>query len=240
MSKSGTLIYEGKAKSLFQTDNSDELLVEFRDDTSAFDGQRIEQLSNKGKMNNCFNAFIMTTLQNAGIPTHFIAQIDETHSRVKHLDMIPIECVIRNRAAGGLCKRLGIKRGIELTPPLLEFFLKNDALHDPMVAENHILQFGWASKDDLDQMTKLTNQTNDLLKPLFHKAGMILVDFKLEFGRSKGHILLGDEFSPDGCRIWDIETGESLDKDRFRQSQGMVVESYQTVADRLGIKIPIN
>ena len=229
-------LYSGKAKSVFKTDDPDRYVLAFRNDTSAFDGVKVEQLDRKGMVNNKFNAFIMAKLQAAGIPTHFESLLGDTESVVKRLDMLPIECVVRNFAAGSLVKRLGVTEGQALTPPTFETFLKDDALHDPMINESHIRSFGWATDEQMARMKALTYEVNDILKSLFLDAGMLLVDYKLEFGvYSDGEIYLGDEFSPDGCRIWDKETREKLDKDRFRQDLGNVVESYELVGRRLGI-----
>ncbi len=228
-------LYAGKAKSVFSTDDPDRFVLVFRDDTSAFDGQKKEQLDRKGMVNNRFNAFIMEKLEAAGIPTHFEGLLSPTESLVKKLDMIPVECVVRNVAAGNLCRRLGVEEGRDLNPPTFELFLKNDELHDPMVNESLAITFGWATADELAEMKRLTHQVNDVLKSLFADAGMLLVDYKLEFGRSGGRVVLGDEFSPDGCRIWDRETRKKMDKDRFRQGLGEVIESYEEVGRRLGI-----
>jgi len=217
------------------TDDPDLLVLQFRDDTSAFDGEIIEQLSEKGAINNQFNAFIMTRLAEAGIPTHFVERLSATDALVKRLDMIPVECVVRNKAAGSLVRRLGVDEGLDFDPPLFELFLKNDALHDPMITEHHVEAFGWATRDEMARMHELTLQTNTVLKAMFDEAGLQLVDFKLEFGRFHGEIVLGDEFSPDGCRLWDKATGEKKDKDRFRQKLGGVLEAYREVAERLGI-----
>ena len=233
-------IAAGKAKSMFTTNNPDELLMEFRDDASAFDGKKRASLAGKGAVNNQFNAFIMNYLGNNGIEHHLIDLIDNTHSLVRSLDMFPIECVIRNRATGSICKRLGTKDGLILKKPLFEFFLKDDDLGDPLINRNHIVSFGWAKDDQLDEMIKISHEVNDLLTKLFSNSGMILVDFKLEFGVSNKKILLGDEFTPDGCRLWDDQTLEKLDKDRFRQDLGDVIESYHMVAHRLGMQIKVD
>lgn len=233
----GEEIYSGKAKSVFESERDDALILHFRNDTSAFDGERIEQLDRKGMVNNKFNAFIMQHLEHQGVATHFIELLSDTECLVRRLDMIPIECVVRNVASGSICKRLGIEDGLELTPPTFEFFLKNDALHDPMVNESHIATFGWADPASVAYMQKTTFEVNQILSKLFADAGMLLVDFKLEFGRQGDQIFLGDEFSPDGCRIWDIETREKLDKDRFRKGLGGVVEAYEAVANRLGLAL---
>ena len=230
-------LYSGKAKSVYLTDNPDKLILHFRNDTSAFDGQKIEQLERKGEVNNKFNAFIMEKLQNAGVPTHFERLLSAQEAVVKKLTMIPVECVVRNIAAGSLCKRLGVQEGLDLSPPTFEFFLKNDALHDPMINEYHIRAFGWATASQIEQMKSLSFQVNDVLKALFAEAGLLLVDYKLEFGDFHGQVVLGDEFTPDGCRLWDAQTRKKLDKDRFRQGLGGVVEAYEEVARRLGVPL---
>ena len=228
-------LYAGKAKSVYLTDDDDYLIIHFRNDTSAFDGERIEQLDRKGMVNNKFTAFIMDKLEAAGIKTHHVKLLSDEEVVVRKLDMLPIECVVRNISAGSICKRLGVEEGLDLNPPTFEFFLKNDALHDPMLNDYHIRSFGWATEEEIAQMKKLTFQVNDILKKMFADAGMLLVDYKLEFGRFKGELLLGDEFSPDGCRLWDMETRKKLDKDRFRQGLGGVIEAYEEVGQRLGI-----
>ena len=231
-------LYRGKAKTVYYTDDSDKLILHFRNDTSAFDGEKIEQLDGKGEVNNKFNHFIMTKLEEAGIATQVEALVSDTESLVKKLDMIPVECVVRNLSAGSLVRRLGVEEGKELSPPIFEFFLKNDALHDPMVNDYHILSFGWATESQIAQMKALTFKVNSVLKALFDEAGMLLVDYKLEFGVDKdGNIVLGDEFTPDGCRLWDKETRKKMDKDRFRQGLGSVVETYIEVAERLGLSL---
>lgn len=232
-------LYRGKAKTVYLTDDSEKLILEFRNDTSAFDGEKIEQLDRKGEVNNKFNHFIMTKLEEAGISTQVEALLSDTDSLVKKLDMIPVECVVRNVAAGSLVRRLGVEEGLMLNDkPIFEFFLKNDALHDPMVNDYHITAFGWATEAQIAEMKRLTFAVNDVLKALFDEGGMILVDYKLEFGLdADGNIILGDEFSPDGCRLWDKETRKKMDKDRFRQGLGSVVETYIEVAERLGLKL---
>ena len=216
-------IAAGKAKSMFTTNNPNELIMEFRDDASAFDGKKRASLAGKGAVNNQFNAFIMDYLGDNGVDHHLINLMDNTHSLVHSLDMFPIECVIRNRATGSICRRLGTEDGLILEKPLFEFFLKDDDLGDPLI--NRI---------------STSHKVNELLTKLFADSGMILVDFKLEFGVSNGKILLGDEFTPDGCRLWDDETLEKLDKDRFRQDLGDVIESYHMVAHRLGMQIKVD
>jgi len=236
MKRTGSL-YSGKAKSLFLTENPKLLVMEFRDDTSAFDGERIEKLDRKGMVNNRFNAFVLEKLESAGVATHFEKLLSDTESLVKCLEMIPVECVIRNIATGSLCKRYGIDDGLELDPPTFEFFLKDDARHDPLINDYHIQSFGWASPAEVEVMKEVTFRVNDVLGELFRSEGMILVDFKVEFGRFEGELLLGDEFTPDGCRLWDMETRKKLDKDRFRRGLGGVVEAYEEVAARLGVDL---
>ncbi|AMW80211.1 phosphoribosylaminoimidazolesuccinocarboxamide synthase [Acinetobacter sp. TGL-Y2] len=232
-----TLLYTGKAKSVYETDSADHLILVFRDDASAFNGEKIEQLDRKGKVNNRFNAFIMEKLAAAGIETHFEKLLNQNEVLVKKLNMIPVECVIRNYAAGSLCRRLGVEEGLELTPPTFELFYKDDALGDPMVNESQAIALGWATADQLQRMKELTHQVNVVLKDLFAEGNMLLVDFKLEFGVFHDRIVLGDEFSPDGCRLWDKDTKKKLDKDRFRQGLGGVVEAYEEVATRIGVDL---
>ncbi|PCJ46079.1 MAG: phosphoribosylaminoimidazolesuccinocarboxamide synthase [Moraxellaceae bacterium] len=228
-------LYAGKAKSVYTTDDADKLILLYRNDTSAFDGKKIEQLDRKGMVNNKFNAFIMEKLQAAGIETHFDKLLSDQESLVKKLDMMPIECVVRNVTAGSICKRLGLEEGLDLNPPTFEFFLKNDPLGDPMINEFHIESFGWAEAEHVERMKELTFQVNDVLKALFDAGNMILVDYKLEFGLFEGRVILGDEFTPDGCRLWDKDTRKKLDKDRFRQGLGGVVEAYEEVGGRIGV-----
>ncbi|MFJ3049080.1 phosphoribosylaminoimidazolesuccinocarboxamide synthase [Pseudomonas nitroreducens] len=230
-------LYRGKAKSVYTTDDADRIVLLFRNDTSAFDGKRIEQLDRKGMVNNKFNAFIMQKLEAAGIPTQFDALLSDNEVLVKKLAMIPVECVVRNYAAGSLVRRLGVEEGLQLTPPTFELFLKNDALGDPFINESHVQAFGWATLEQLAEMKAYSFKVNEVLSKLFDDAGLLLVDFKLEFGLFHGKIVLGDEFSPDGCRLWDKETRKKMDKDRFRQGLGDVIEAYEEVAHRLGVPL---
>jgi len=230
-------LYRGKAKTVYSTENPDLLILEFRNDTSALDGERIEQFDRKGMINNKFNHFIMSKLAEAGIPTQMEALLSDNEALVKKLEMVPVECVMRNRAAGSLVKRLGVEEGTILNPPLFDLFLKDDARHDPMINESYCETFGWVSKENLARMRELTYKANDVLSQLFSDAGLILVDFKLEFGLFHGEVTLGDEFSPDGARLWDKETLNKMDKDRYRQSLGGLIEAYEEVANRLGVKL---
>lgn len=231
------LIYTGKAKSVYATDNPDYLILHFRNDASAFNGEKVASLDRKGMVNNRFNSFIMQKLAEAGIQTHFERQLSDDEVLVKRLQMIPVECVVRNFAAGGLMKRLGLQEGLPLLPPTYELFYKDDKLGDPMLSESTAIALGYATSDELTQMKAITHQVNEVLSKLFDDGGLILVDFKLEFGLFQGRVVLGDEFSPDGCRLWDKATKKKLDKDRFRQGLGDVVEGYEEVARRIGVPL---
>ena len=230
-------LYKGKAKTVYATDDADLLWLVFRNDTSAFDGAKLAKLDRKGEVNNKINAFIMGKLEAAGIRTHFVRLLSDTESLVKKLKMIPVECVVRNVVAGSMSTRLGIPEGQVLPRPVFEFFYKSDALHDPMVNDAHVEVLGWASRDEIEEMKSLTFRVNDVLKPLFAAAGITLVDYKLEFGMYHGEMLLGDEFTPDGCRLWDSTSQEKMDKDRFRRDLGNVIEMYMEVARRIGVPL---
>jgi len=230
-------LYRGKAKTVYTTENPDLLVLEFRNDTSALDGERIEQFDRKGMINNKFNHFIMQKLEQAGIPTQMERLLSDNEVLVKKLDMVPVECVIRNRAAGSLVKRLGVEEGLVLNPPLFDLFLKDDAKHYPMVNESYCKTFGWVNEENLARMKELSYKTNDVLSKIFGDAGLILVDFKLEFGLFKGEVVLGDEFSPDGSRLWDSKSLEIMEKDRYRQSLGGLIEAYEEVAKRIGVNL---
>ncbi|HZP89182.1 MAG TPA: phosphoribosylaminoimidazolesuccinocarboxamide synthase [Burkholderiales bacterium] len=231
-------LYKGKAKTVYATDDPNRLIMHYRDDVSAFDGVKLAKLDLKGETNNKINAYVMGKLAQAGVATHFIGVLNERESLVKAMKMIPVECVVRNIVAGSMAKRYGIEEGRRLPEPIFEFFLKSDALHDPLVNEDHIRVLGWATADEIAQMKRLTHKVNELLKPMFAAAGIDLVDYKLEFGHPlddpNGPVVLGDEFTPDGCRLWDAKTGEKLDKDRFRRDLGSVIEHYREVAQRIG------
>lgn len=228
------LIYKGKAKSVYNTDHPDYVIMHFRNDASAFNGERMASLERKGAVNNLFNTFIMNKLAEAGIETHLEEQLSDTEALVKRLVMLPVECVVRNHAAGGLVKRLGLTEGQALTPPTFELFYKDDKLGDPMLSESTAVALGYATQEQLDEMKRLSYKVNEVLGALFDQGGLMLVDFKLEFGMFQGRLVLGDEFSPDGCRLWDKQTKKKLDKDRFRQDLGDVVEGYEEVARRIG------
>ena len=231
-------LYRGKAKTVYATDDPNLLVMHYRDDVSAFDGAKLAQLERKGETNNRINAYIMGRLAAAGVPTHFIRVLNERESLVRALKMIPVECVVRNICAGSMAKRYGIEEGTPLPEPIFEFFLKSDALHDPLINDDHIRILGWATAGEIAEMRSLSLRVNAVLKPLFADAGMDLVDSKLEFGHPldepQGPLWLGDEFTPDGCRLWDRSTQEKMDKDRFRRDLGGVIDKYREVASRIG------
>ncbi|MDR0588576.1 MAG: phosphoribosylaminoimidazolesuccinocarboxamide synthase [Burkholderiales bacterium] len=237
----GKELYRGKAKTVYATNDPNRVIMHYRDDVSAFDGAKLAQLEQKGETNNRFNAFIMQTLEQQGVKTHFVEVINERESLVRAMKMLPVECVVRNVCAGSMAKRLGIPEGTPLSEPVFEYFYKNDALHDPMVNDDHIRVLGWASDEDVQRMRVITKRVNNVLKPLFGNAGIDLVDYKLEFGRAvddpNGQLLLGDEFTPDGCRLWDQKTGEKMDKDRFRRDLGDVIKFYREAAKRIGVPL---
>ena len=235
-------LYRGKAKTVYTTSDPHRLIMHYRDDVSAFDGAKLAKLDLKGETNNRINAYVMGKLAEAGVATHFVRMLNERESLVKAMKMIPVECVVRNVCAGSMAKRYGIPEGHRLREPIFEFFLKSDALHDPLCNDDHIRVLGWASEADIAQMKVLTHKVNAVLKPLFANAGIDLVDYKLEFGHlsedPEGDLVLGDEFTPDGCRLWDMKSGEKLDKDRFRRDLGSVIEHYREVAKRIGVPLP--
>jgi phosphoribosylaminoimidazole-succinocarboxamide synthase len=236
-----TELYRGKAKTVYATDDPALVIMHFRDDTSAFDGTKVAQLAQKGETNNKINAFVMGKLAEAGVATHFVRVLNERDTLVRALTMIPVECVVRNVCAGSMAKRYGIAEGTRLREPIFEFFYKSDALHDPLVNDDHIRILGWATADEIGEMKALTHRVNAVLQPLFSRAGIDLVDYKLEFGHARGEprgpLLLGDEFTPDGCRLWDQATQEKLDKDRFRRDLGDVIGKYREVARRIGVPL---
>ena len=232
-------IYEGKAKVLFEGPEPGTLVQYFKDDATAFNNLKKGVITGKGVLNNRISEYLMTRLAEIGVPNHFIRRLNMREQLVREVEIIPIEVVIRNVAAGSLTKRFGIKEGTVLPRSIIEYYYKSDELGDPMVSEEHITAFGWAAPADLDDIVALSLRVNDYLSGLFLGVGLKLVDFKLEFGRlwenDEMRIILADEISPDNCRLWDAKTNEKLDKDRFRQDMGKVEEAYQEVARRLGI-----
>ncbi|MGV3575502.1 MAG: phosphoribosylaminoimidazolesuccinocarboxamide synthase [Devosia sp.] len=234
-------IYEGKGKILFEGPEPGTLVQYFKDDTTAGNGARHEIIDGKGVLNNRISEFVFTKLNTMGIPTHFLRRINMREQLIKEVEIIPLEVVVRNYAAGSLCKRLGLEPGTQLPRSIIEFYYKDDALNDPMVSEEHITAFGWATPAELDDIMSLAIRVNDFLTGLFMGVGIQLIDFKIECGRlyegDLMRIVLADEISPDNCRLWDIKTRNKLDKDRFRENLGGLVESYREVAQRLGILV---
>ncbi|VFP83944.1 Phosphoribosylaminoimidazole-succinocarboxamide synthase [Candidatus Erwinia haradaeae] len=230
-------LYRGKTKTLYRTDNPQLLVLEFRDDISALDGKRVEQFNRKGMINNKLNYFIMSILQKFGIPTQIEELISPNATVVKKLKMFPLECVVRNRAAGSLVKRLGLDEGLPLNPPIFELFLKDDLQHDPMVNTSYCKALKIIDTDSLSQIRRLTHQINQCLSHLFFEKDLILVDFKLEFGLFQNKVVLGDELSPDSTRLWDRVTFRKMDKDIYRQNQLGLIEAYENVASRLGVRL---
>lgn len=228
------MMYEGKAKQVFKTDRDDEVIVRYKDDATAFNGAKKGTITDKGVLNNKITTFFFDLLAKNGVPTHFIERLDDREQRVKKLSIVPLEVIIRNRCAGSMAKRYGREEGEELAFPTIEFCLKDDALDDPLINTYHIRALNIASQEDLDTITKLAFKVNDVLKQFLAEKEVILVDFKLEFGKdTEGNILLGDEISPDTCRFWDANTLEKLDKDRFRRDLGNVEEAYHEMLRRL-------
>jgi phosphoribosylaminoimidazole-succinocarboxamide synthase len=233
-------LYEGKAKIIYEGPESGTVVHYYKDDATAFNNKKHDVIAGKGILNNRISAHLMTKLEAIGVPTHFIRSLNMREQLTHEVTIVPIELVVRNIAAGSLCKRLGLEEGHVLPKPLIEFYYKDDNLGDPMVNEDHIVTMGWADPYELEEMLHLAGRINDYLNGLFDGIGLTLVDFKLEFGRLWGeygelYILLSDEISPDTCRLWDKKTKEKYDKDRFRQDLGGLIEAYQEVAVRLGL-----
>ena len=232
-----TLLYEGKAKRLYSTGDPNVVLVEYKDSFTAFNGEKRAEMSGKGRLNNLISAEIFQYLAKQGVPLHFIERVDELRQLAVKVTILPLEVVVRNITTGSIVKRLGVTEGTKLPRPLIEFYYKDDALGDPIVTEDHALIFGWAAEADIKRIKEITLSVNDLLKQLFTQLGVILVDFKLEFGRDgKGEIILADEISPDTCRFWDSSTVDRLDKDRFRKDLGNVLGAYEEIWRRLSAR----
>jgi phosphoribosylaminoimidazole-succinocarboxamide synthase len=232
-------IYEGKAKILYEGPEPGTIIVHYKDDATAFNAQKKAVIEGKGVLNQRISEFIFTRLNELGIPTHFLRSLNMREQLVREVEIVPLEVVVRNVAAGSLAKRLGLEEGHPLPRSIIEFYYKNDQLGDPMVSEEHITAFNWASPQEIDDMMHMAIRINDFLSGLFLGIGIKLVDFKVEFGRlyenDMMRIVLADEISPDSCRLWDIKTQDKLDKDRFRRDMGGLIEAYQEVARRLGI-----
>jgi phosphoribosylaminoimidazole-succinocarboxamide synthase len=232
-------IYEGKAKVLYEGPEPGTLIQHFKDDATAFNAKKHEVIDGKGVLNNRISEYIFTNLNAIGVPTHFIKRLNMREQLIREVEIIPLEVVVRNVAAGSLSTRLGLEEGSALPRSIIEYYYKNDKLNDPMVSEEHITAFGWATPQELDEVMSLALRINDFMVGLFLGIGIRLVDFKVEFGRlwenEMARIVLADEISPDNCRLWDLQSGDKLDKDRFRKDLGGVLEAYQEVARRLGV-----
>jgi phosphoribosylaminoimidazole-succinocarboxamide synthase len=232
-------IYEGKAKILYEGPEPGTLIQYFKDDATAFNAEKKGTINGKGVINNRISEHVFTMLGNIGIPNHFLKRINMREQLIRQVEIIPIEVVIRNIAAGSICKRLGVEEGTQLPRTIIEYYYKDDALGDPLITDEHIACFGWASQEEMHEIADMAIRVNDFMSGLFAGIGIKLVDFKLEFGRfwenEFSRVILADEISPDGCRLWDIDTGEKLDKDRFRRDLGGEAEAYQEVARRLGL-----
>lgn len=235
-------LYEGKAKVIFDGPEEGTLIQYFKDDATAYNAQKKDVIAGKGVLNNYISEHIMDAVAGLGIPTHFLGRINDREQLIRRLEIVPVEIVVRNVAAGSICSRLGLEEGAPLPNTLVEFCLKDDKLGDPIIAAEHIVTFGWATEDELDLICEDTLRINDFLTGLFHAIGVRLIDFKLEFGRLETEdgvaILLADEISPDNCRLWDAQTNEKMDKDRFRRDLGGLIDAYQEIARRLGVAIP--
>ena len=232
-------VYEGKAKILYEGPEPGTLVQYFKDDATAFNAEKRATVEGKGVLNNRLSEFFMTGLNAVGVPTHFIRRLNMREQLIRAVEIIPLEVVVRNVAAGSISKRLGIEEGTPLPRPIVEFYYKDDALGDPMVSEEHIIAFGWASQQDMDDMISLALRVNDFLSGLMLGVGIKLVDFKIEIGRIWDNdymrLIIADEISPDSCRLWDMETGQKLDKDVFRRDLGNLADAYTEVARRLGV-----
>jgi len=232
-------VYEGKAKVLYEGPEPGTLVQYFKDDATAFNNQKKGTITGKGVLNNRISEYVMSRLNEIGVPTHFVRRLNMREQLVREVEIIPLEVIVRNIAAGSLSKRLGIPEGTPLPRSIIEFCYKSDELDDPLIAEEHITAFGWASPQEIDEIMSMTLRINDFLTGLFTGINIRLVDFKIEFGRlyenDQMRIILDDEISPDSCRLWDVTTNEKLDKDRFRRDMGGAAEAYQEVARRLGI-----
>ena len=229
------MLYEGKAKKVFTTDVEDILIVDYKDDATAFNGEKKGTIVGKGVVNNRMTNHIFKMLEEKGIPTHFVVELSDRETAVKKVEIVPLEVIVRNVAAGSFSKKLGIEEGFRLLAPTLEFSYKNDELGDPMINDYYAIAIGAATREEIDRITELVFKINEILVAYFAEKNIDLIDFKVEFGRYKGEIILADEISPDTCRFWDSETHEKLDKDRFRRDLGRVEEAYEEVYRRLGL-----
>ncbi|QEY33986.1 phosphoribosylaminoimidazolesuccinocarboxamide synthase [Caproiciproducens galactitolivorans] len=229
------LLYEGKAKKVYATDDENYCIVDYKDDATAFNGQKKGTICGKGVVNNKMSNYLFKMLEEKGIKTHFVEELSDRETVVKKVEIVPLEVIVRNKAAGSLATRLGMEEGTPMKSTVLEFCYKNDDLGDPMVNEYHILAAGFATKEEIDQISAMSLKINEILKEFFLSVNIELIDFKLEFGRCADGIILADEISPDTCRFWDVNTHQKLDKDRFRRDLGGVEEAYAEVMKRIGL-----
>ncbi len=227
------MLYEGKAKKIYATDNDDEVIVYYKDDATAFNGEKKGQIEDKGELNNSITSMIFEILNEKGIKTHFIKKLNEREQLCKKVEIVPLEVIVRNVAAGSMAKRLGLKEGYELKTTVFELSYKDDSLGDPLINDYHAVGIGATTFQELEKIYEITSKINEILKEVFIKENIRLIDFKLEFGRYNGEILLADEISPDTCRFWDATTGEKLDKDRFRRDLGNVKDAYVEILNRI-------
>lgn len=228
-------LYEGKAKKVFKTDDPELLIVDYKDDATAFNGEKKGTIMGKGVVNNRMTNHVFAKLEEAGVPTHLVKELSDRETLVKKVTIVPLEVIVRNVAAGSFSKRMGVAEGTELLCPILEFSYKNDDLGDPLINDYHALALRLATKEEIEKIKELAFKVNDVLKEYFMEIGVELIDFKLEFGRYKGQIILADEISPDTCRFWDAKTGEKLDKDRFRRDMDDVDKGYREMMKRMGL-----
>lgn len=227
------MMYEGKAKKIYETEDKDTVIVYYKDDATAFNGAKKSQIDQKGILNNSITSAIFEMLNNKGIKTHFIKKLNDREQLCKRVEIVPLEVIVRNVAAGSMAKRLGLEEGRELKTTIFEICYKNDELGDPLINDYHAVALGLASFDELEEMYSITSNINNILKDFFIKQNIKLIDFKIEFGRYNGEIILADEISPDTCRFWDAKTNEKLDKDRFRRDLGNVEEAYVEILNRI-------
>lgn len=236
MTEMKEMLYEGKAKRVYATDDPKLCIVEYKDDATAFNGEKKGTIADKGIINNKMSNYFFAFLEEKGVPTHFVEQIDDRHTVVKKVEIVPLEVIVRNIAAGSFSKRYGVKEGTPLKISTLEFSYKNDDLGDPLINDMHAVALGLATQEEIDTIKNMASKINQIMKDAWAALGVTLVDFKLEFGRFEGNIVLADEISPDTCRFWDSATGKKLDKDRFRFDLGGVEEGYQEIFSRLHLK----
>jgi phosphoribosylaminoimidazole-succinocarboxamide synthase len=229
------MLYEGKAKKVFKTAQEDVYIVDYKDDATAFNGLKKGTIIGKGVINNRMSNHLFKLLEQAGVTTHFIEELSDRETAVKKVEIVPLEVIIRNVSAGSFAKKLGMEEGIKLLAPTLEFSYKNDDLGDPMINDYYAIALGLATREEIEKITEMTFKVNEVLSKYFAECGIELIDFKIEFGRHKGEVILADEISPDTCRLWDIKTREKLDKDRFRRDMGNVEDAYKEVLQRIGL-----